>query len=303
MMKFFPALLVCCSLGAPAGLRAADDSFRAPDSLVQKDGRTVRGLIVKNTVDSVVLQERTVENSYAKSEIVRIVDVPNDGIEFTEALRRGDLPAWRVIANDLRTHDNIRTLVEIPATLIDSGVFKNVPYKSFRVNRDIELNIYGDPENPAGVEIGIYGRRRGDAKLQTMLRNYLAGFLTTRGELRAMYSLPLSGGLARAEELTFETTPPSAPDANGAWWISAFNERALAKARLSGAEYARLTRPVSEVIDHRGRLKAAHWSDAEMKKSARVDPDDVVMLRGFYRDKKGDFRLISEGSAQPAAKP
>ncbi len=293
MTKFFPAVLAVFCLASPAWLGAADDAFQAPDSLVLKDGRTVRGLIVKNTVDAVVLQERMVENSYPKSGIVRIVDVPDDGVEFTEALRRGDLPAWRVIANDLRTHDDIRSLVEIPATLIDNGVFRNVPYKSFRVNDYAELNIYGDPENPAGIELGMFGRHRKNRESQNMLRNYLAGFLTTRAEVAAMYAIPLTGGKATAGAITIEITPPDAPDAYGAWWVSLYNEKQLARVRLDDREYARLTRPLREVLDRQGRVRANVWSKDEAAMSSRSGLDDRVMLRGFYRDKNGDFRLIT----------
>ena len=88
--------------------------------------------------------------------------IPSIHALYTEMNRKGKLPSWRVIANDLRTHDTIKSLVEIPATVIDNGEFKNVPYKSFRVNNDVELNIYGDPENPAGIELGIYGPKSGE---------------------------------------------------------------------------------------------------------------------------------------------
>ena len=76
--------------------------------------------------------------------------------------------------------------------MIDVADFRNVPYKSFRVNEDVELNIYGDPENPAGVELGIYGPQSADKKLRKLLRGYLAGFLTTREEIAALYSLGLT---------------------------------------------------------------------------------------------------------------
>lgn len=46
-------------------------------------------------------------------------------------------------------------LVQIPATVIDKGVLRNVPYKSYRAG-DYEVNVYGDPDQPARVEIGVY---------------------------------------------------------------------------------------------------------------------------------------------------
>jgi hypothetical protein len=288
-MKFLSALLVLVAIST---LRAGDDSHREPDTVILKDGTKLRGLIVKNTASEVILQHEFHEHIIPKSDILRIDDHPD--ILYTDVPRRGDLPSWRVIANDLRTHDNIKSVLEIPATMIDTGVFQRVPYKSFRVNRDIELNIYGDPNDPAGIELGIYGTNSGNTKLRRMLRGYLAGFLSTRKEVAALYSLDLNGGIARAGNLTLEITPKDAPDAYGAWWISLYHEKALDEARLSEAEYARLTKPLEEVIDPKGRVRA-RWTPQEVAMSERVEDDDApVLLRGFYRDRKGEFRVIED---------
>ena len=281
-----------CSLLSLCG---AEDSFRAPDSLVLKDGRIVRGLIVKNTSDYILLQEAYEEQQFPKSEIVRILDRPDDEAAYTGINEKGDLPAWRIVVNDLRTNDSIRSLIEIPATIIDNGKFQNVPYKSFRVNNDIELNIYGDPEDPAAIELGIYGSKSGKEKLRKMLRGYLAGFLTTREEVSKLYGLSFKGGIAEAGDIVLEITPKTAPDAYGAWWVSIFNKKKLSKARLSEKNYLRLVKPVDEVLDKDGRVKANGWSDEEMDMSRKVDSDDDrVLLKGFYRDKDGVFRLITE---------
>lgn len=277
-------------------LPAAFDA--APDTLVLKDGREVHGLIVRNTVDAVLLQEQHVENLYPKSEIVRIRDEADDDAIFTDVLRRGTLPSWRVLANDFRTHDAIRSLTEIPATTIDVGEFRNVPYKSFRINDNVELNIYGDPSSPAGLELGIYGRHANDTKLQKQLRGYLAGYLTSRAEVAALYNLDLAAdGTHRAGNLVFEITQPSAADAYGAWWVSIYNPTEIDAIRLTDAEYARITHPAEEIIDANGRLKPGSWSDENLDDSERLDaegPNAAVLARGFYRDENGDFRLITK---------
>jgi hypothetical protein len=298
-MRSFPSTAILSSsvalmlAMAPVG-RAADDTFRAPDSLLLKDGRVVRGLIIKNTSQEILLQEKTKETSYPKSEIVRINDAANVNIEFTEIPEKGELPAWRVIANDLRTNDAIRSLEEIPSTRIDNGVFKNVPYMSFRVNGTIELNIYGNPEDPAGIEFGIYGGQSGDSKLRKTLRSYLAGYLTTRGEVATLYSLSMEGGVKDSGRLTFEVTPKEAPDAYGAWWISLYNKKDLNAARLSDKAYAKVTVPVDQVVDKRGRVIPTTLESAQNKVTDTVDALKVSArnaMYGFYRDKDGRFRL------------
>ena len=288
-------VLVWCAAGDPAFAQA----FKAPDSIVLKDGRTVHGLIIKNSVDSVLMQEEFGEQAYPKSEIVRICDEADIGVLCTDIARKGSLPPWRVIANDLRTHDQIRSLVEIPATMIASGVFKNVPYLSFRANDDVELDIYGDPNDPAGIEIGIFGKRRSNVKLQRALRGYLAGFLTTRKEIAALYGIDLREGKKTAGDITFETTPPTAEDAYGAWWISIYNMKKLDAIRLSDAEYAKLTRPAEEVVGRNGLVLSSARLGPESEEGGRVRllrGDASRVIRGFYRDANGHFQLLTKPS-------
>lgn len=297
ILRFSAGFLLLASLF----VRADDGPNGAPDSLVLKNGNVVRGLILKNTKDSIVMQEKFGENTYPKSEIVRIRDEANVNLEYTDIDRKGELPAWRVIANDLRTNDAIKSLVEVPATIIDNGDFKNIPYLSFRVNKDIELNIYGDPQDPSALELGVYGHRSGDDKLRKTLRAYLAGFLTTRQEIAALYSLSFKGGKATVGNLTIEITPKDAPDSYGAWWITLYNKAELDSIRLDDAEYAKLVRPMDEVWD-KDKLRPNAWSTAEMHESERIrqiGDNAPVLLRGFYRDENGEFRLITDKSVVP----
>lgn len=291
------AAVLLCLASAHAYALTGDDAFKAPDSLVLKNGSTVRGLIIKNTVDSVTLQKEFEETTYPKSEIVRIRDEADIGIAFTDIHRKGDLPSWRVIANDLRTRDRIKSLVEIPATTIDNGEFKNVPYMSFRANEDIELNIYGDPNDPAGIELGIYGAHAGNTRLRKVLRSYLAGFLTTRKEIEALYAIDLNGGIHEAGDITIEITPKSAPDAYGAWWISLYNRKDLDSVRMDTADYERLTRPHADVVGRNGKIIASGWTKKDLQLSERMNENSNVIARGFYRDANGDFRILGKSNA------
>jgi hypothetical protein len=280
-------------LSAATLVQASESStFRAPDSLVLKNGKTVHGLILRNTKDYVLLQEQFQEVKYPKSAIVRIIDNTNTGAIFTGVMRKGDLPPWRVIASDLRSNDAVRSLVEVPATVISKGEFRNVPYKSFRVNEAIELNIYGDPEEPAGLEVGVYGFRAKFEKLRRLLRSYMAGYLTTRDEVAKLYSIGLEGGTATAGDLTIVVTPPSAPESYNAWWLTVYNKKKLDRARLSDREYARLVVPEDQLVDKNGRIIHNGWTRGHLQKARKKNPDGQVLLRGFYRDKNGVFRLM-----------
>jgi len=164
------------------------------------------------------------------------------------------------------------------------------------VNRDIELNIYGDPAAPAGIELGIYGSRKNDEKLQEALRAYFAGFLTMRQEIAAFYRIGLREGKATAGVMTFEVVPATAPNSEGAWWISLYNAKTLNASRLSQAKYDELTKPLDEVVARDGSVIAKGWSKNDLMKTDRAKflyDKRKVQLRGFYRDKNGDFQLLT----------
>jgi hypothetical protein len=273
---------------------AVDEAFRAPDTIILKDGRTARGLIVKNSAHEVTLQERYSEVTYPKSEISRIIDIPDIGTEYTDINRKGDLPNWRVIVNDLRQNDIVRTFEEIPAVKVDTGVFRNVPYKSFRINGAIEFNIYGDPEDPAAIEFGVFGWKSNLPRVKKTLRAYLAGFLANRQEVAALYAVGLKEGKQQAGNVVIEVTPKHALDAFGAWWISIYNPKALDAVRLSDAEYDAITLPANQVVGVGGRVKKQQWTKADLGHASRMDDDaDEVIQRGFYRDKNGVFRMYA----------
>jgi len=289
------AALLLASL--PPALPALE-AYAEPDTLILKDGTSIRGTIVRNAAKEVVVQEEFGETTVPKSEIVRIIDLRNAGMEFTAANRPGDLPPWRIIVNDLRLNDAVRSLEQIPATAIDNGLFKNVPYMSFRVNELMELNIYGDPEDPAAVEFGIYGRRSGDDRLRRTLRSFLAGFLSSRESIAALYALPFSGGSSTGRDWGVSIIPKSAPDSYGGWWINLYNPRRLEAARLGDAEYAALTRPFGEIVGKGGHVRRGTWADEDIHNSVRLRrsvEEPPVFLRGFYRDAQGNFRPVTSG--------
>jgi hypothetical protein len=291
-LKWSAALL----LAAAAASQAALEGHAQPDTVILKDGSTHRGVIVRNTSKEVWLQEKYGIQEFPKSSIVRIRDEADIGLEFTKANTPGDLPAWRVMVNDLRNNDAIKSLEQIPATTIDNGIFKNVPYLSFRINEFIEMNVYGNPDDPGGVEFGIYGRHSSNDKARRVLRSFVAGFLSTRAEVGAIYSLPFSGGNECLGDFCMQITPANAPDAYGAWWISLFNPKKLEATRLDAEDYAKLTRPPAQIVDKSGRVRRDTWTAQDLSNVMRLKSDDgtpPVLVRGFYRDRDGRFKTLT----------
>jgi hypothetical protein len=296
-IRIFRAALCASALAAPLFASPLEISG-APDTLLLRDGSTVRGLIVRNVRGEVTIQTQTGEETYKAGEIARIHDAPGEGDYLTDIERKGDLPPWRTIVNDLRHSDKVRSFEQIPATVVDSGEFKNVPYLSFRVNGIVELNIYGDPNDPAGIEMGIYGAKQGDKRMRRTLREFLAAYLNTRDEIEAIYQLDENGGKRTVGDMTIEYTPANAPDAYGAWWLSIYNIKHLDEARLSDAQYAKLSIPFDKVVDHNGHVRDTAWTHADENQSLRLrHSGDVhgerIFVRGFTRDKDGNFRVLT----------
>lgn len=286
-----PAICLACTTAL-----AKDEGFAEPDTVLLKDGSSYKGVIVRNTSKEVWLQNRYEILEFPKTEIVRIRDQADIGLEFTKASTPGDLPAWRVMVNDLRNNDAIKSLEQIPATHIDNGYLKNIPYLSFRINELSEMNIYGDPDDPAAVEFGAYGRMASNDKHRRLIRSFLAGFLSCRDELAAIYAIPFSGGEKCTDHFCIKITPASAPDAYGGWWISLYNPKKLAAARLDDAAYAKLTRPFGSIVDKSGRVKPDSWSIHDLQPFRRHgdrSSHETALVRGFYRDSLGQFRILT----------
>jgi hypothetical protein len=128
-----------------------------------------------------------------------------------------------------------------------------------------------------------------------MIRAYLAGTLNSRAEIAALYALSEKGDERLAGKLCFKVLPPSAPDAYGGWWISVFEPKRLEGARVSDAEYKRVTLPFLTVNTIKGMLReekaSAHdkFLSDTMMSWASMMPD----LRGFYRTKSGELNLLT----------
>ena len=281
---------------SPVFLQGQNEGYAEPDSILLKDGSIQRGVILKNTADKVFLQQRYGISEFLKSHIVRILDGVDVGMEFTESGKKGDLPSWRVMVNDIRNNDAVKSLVPIPPTLIDNGYLKNVPYLSFRINDYTELNVYGNPDEPAAIEFGVYGKLSSSDKLRRTLRSFLAGFLTSREEVGAIYSIPFSGGEKNAGDFRIRITPASAPDAYGAWWVCLYNPKTLKAARVGDIEYAKTALPPEQVVDSSGKVKEVFLGGPNLPPSlrARLKGGDSASRHflEFSRDPSGWFRTL-----------
>ena len=133
-----------------------------------------------------------------------------------------------------------KSLGQIPSTVIDKGVLRNIPYLSYRAG-EYELNVYGDPAAPAGVEIGIHKDLLKSAAAKKNCVDLMSGLLADAADKTLLASLKLEGDKKARAGVTFEITPPTAEDAYGGWWVSIYDEAALDRSRATEEEMAKIT--------------------------------------------------------------
>lgn len=194
-------------------------------------------------------------------------------------------------ADRLRAHPWGASAIPIPATVISVGVMQRVPYVSTKAG-DYEMNVYGDPAAPAGVEIGIYRTLLSSDEAKANCIAFMQEVLVRGSDDTVVGRLNLKEDRTSNDGLSFEVTPATAPDAYGGWWVSVFDRDDLEKARASEPEIAAITEP-----------KAAPkvWTNADIEysrpsssyaSSSYSSPSssggggsggDTVYVKGYYR--------------------
>lgn len=180
-----------------------------------------------------------------------------------------------LIIETFSTRFGTKDLKQVPSDVIDSGVFRYVPYLTYETSRG-ELNIYGDPQHPAGVEIGIYA---GKTSTKQELRTLMAGLLQQAADRELVHGLSLDEDKLERAGLTFEVTPPTAEGSYGGWWISIYDAAAIDRARASDAELKTIA------VEAPARKNEP---PAEPKKPARktkeTGPSDRVYIQDYSRE-------------------
>src|SRR5262249_28170876 len=206
------------------------------DVITLTSGRVIQGTVLLKDVNEVIILADYGTVSVPHSSVQRI-EVETDKHPTTLSTNKLSIeprfPEWRAVVAKLTTQSWARKLQQIPATVITNGVLRNVPYISFRCSVDYELNIYGDLDNPAGIEIGIYRGLLSQKSAQDQAIRFFASVLLKQTDREAVQKLNREKDEQVLDGLTLEITPATAPDAYGGWWVSAYYGEALDDARVS----------------------------------------------------------------------
>jgi hypothetical protein len=140
------------------------------------------------------------------------------------------LPTMGAVVQAARAQPWGAELKQIPATVIEVGDLASVPYMSFGAP-DIEINVYGDPAKPAGIEIGTKSE---SPELRAAVRAFIGGLLS-ESDRQPLATLP-DGKEVETNGLALEITPPTAADGFGAWWVTAFHPAVMQASKANVGE-------------------------------------------------------------------
>jgi len=240
------------------------------DALVLKTGQVVKGEILQNDEKGVLLRMDYGTFTYPKLQIKEIHEEPREtNLEQVVSISPSSrIPRWGDVLLHLTKQPWARDIKQIPATFIDTGVLKNVPYISFRCAYTYELNVYGDPDSPAGIEIGLYRAQLINDAGKTNCIEFIAGILRAAEDTEPLRKLTLEKDVFTRNASTTEITPQSDPDAYGGWWVSIYDEAKLNSARASDAEIRQITVP-RNIASAPVSVKhpSEQWSKADLNES------------------------------------
>jgi hypothetical protein len=272
-------------------------SLASADTLRLRNGGTLEGVVLRETDGAVVVRLKYATVTIDRAEIETIEKKAGAAEASGLRLARWDKAVETAVARpwgvDLR---------QIPATVIDKGVLKNVPYISHRAG-DYELNLYGDPDAPAGLEIGLPRVRSAEAKKECL--EVLASLLSDPEDVKRLRSLSFAQDRQERARLVFEVTPETAEDAYGGWWITVYDAKALEDARLSEEDLKEASRAEEDLEDDEPEPKKPEpkkpavarrpvqeviyvWRRPEVRQQARpVKTGQIrrVWVRGLHRVK------------------
>jgi hypothetical protein len=194
-------------------------------------------------------------------------------VESAEINSTNRLPSAKDLVRLLSRQPWGSNLRQIPATVIDKGILRNVPYVSFRCGDDYEINVYGDLDRPAGIEAGIYQKLLDDPTAKSNCVKLVAALLGESGNKEIVQGLAPEKDVKTREGMTFEITPPSAEDAYMGWWVSVYSDKQLNLARASAEELKQITIPKADASQTQG---PSGWSAEEVKLARPSTPPIIT---------------------------
>jgi hypothetical protein len=254
------SLLASCLLALPTAFA---------DTLVFPTGPSISGTILQTNGEDLVLWTGYSAYSFSRANIKSIMFERAESAEVNNTNRLPNTKDLVVLLGKQPWGSNLR---QIPATVIDKGILRNVPYVSFRCGDDYEINVYGDLDRPAAIEAGVYRKLLDDPTAKKNCVRLVSTLLRHAGDKEIVQGLAPEKDIKTREGMTFEITPPSAEDAYMGWWVSVYSQQRLDRARASAEDLKQISIPKEEVSQSQG---SSGWS-AEDVKQARPSTPPII---------------------------
>jgi hypothetical protein len=301
-MKYYLSILWIVCLASASDARC--------DTVTMNSGRDVECVILQENADSIVIRQGYGTVTIPRDAVAVISKSPvitEDNAPTTKPLSNQRLPAWSVIVAQLASQPWATGLQQIPATVIDNGALRSVPYQSYRCGKDYEVNIYGDPDAPSGIEIGIYRTLLHNPEAKANCIRFAASVLGDPVDAAIVKVLDQHQDLIVRNGQTTEISPETEPDSYGGWWVSVYNTALLDKARATPEELKQITvaspprpvvaqapafpspqtaMPVSVANAPTADPSSPSWTDwtpNDLSSSSSTGSGGDVYVRGYYR--------------------
>jgi hypothetical protein len=238
-------------------------SLAFADTLVLSTGPTISGTVLQTNNDDILLLTDYAAFNFSKS---NTKEIKIERAETAQSLNADRIPDFRKVVLLLSKQSWATNLTPIPATVIDKGILRNVPYSSFQCGEDYEINVYGDLKHPAGFEIGVYRKLLGNKSAQDNCIKFMSNLLSQSADKETVQGLDLRKDLKTSDNVTFEITPPTAEDSYNGWWISVYSEQQLNLARASDEEMKQISVKKTDAVKQSNQAdNPSAWSADEMK--------------------------------------
>jgi hypothetical protein len=143
-------------IGVPSDIcsRAFLTASAWADTIHLKNGGTLEGVVLKKNEDGVLIALKYASVTVGSFEIESI-----ERVASRSNVASSRVADWQACFQSMATRSWGPDLHPQPSPVIVDGVFKNVPYVT-HASGDYQFVLYGDPEAPACLELGISGVSR-----------------------------------------------------------------------------------------------------------------------------------------------
>lgn len=263
-------LLLAVTIVSPAWSAAVDE-------VVLKSGRKYMGTIVSDSADSLVLsidggtvripRDAVLSPPYFGPPAPAEVPVEATPPEEPTPVTGNPLPATGEALEWLQSFEWSEPLAQIPVQVTDRGRWPFLPALAFSAGNFFQLRLYGDPGNPAAIEVSLPQGTADTWEAKGQLLEYMLGLVPGLAVDDRFSTLNIRGDSFAVGDLWFAITDAASAETPGRWTVVLMHERSLTPARASLGELEAISEPVATAIidpDQPRSWQEGSWTPEEI---------------------------------------